>query len=51
MVAVPQITPATRQKRHRSELREPAGWHECTKTDLVKLVSHLAESDIQCRIT
>ncbi|MFD9152096.1 DUF4158 domain-containing protein [Streptomyces diastaticus] len=24
-------------KRHRSELRDLTGWHECTKTDLVKL--------------
>jgi hypothetical protein len=30
-------------KRHRSELRELTGWHECTKTDLVKLVSHLVD--------
>ncbi len=27
-------------KRHRSELRDLTGWHECTKTDLVKLVSY-----------
>ncbi|MFF7780446.1 DUF4158 domain-containing protein [Streptomyces tanashiensis] len=30
-------------KRHRSELRDLTGWHECTKTDLVKLVSHLVD--------
>nr|WP_272924376.1 DUF4158 domain-containing protein [Streptomyces sp. SID8381] len=30
-------------KRHRSELRELTGWHEWTKTDLVKLVSHLVD--------
>ncbi|MFE2638328.1 DUF4158 domain-containing protein [Streptomyces scopuliridis] len=30
-------------KRHRSELRDLTGWHECSKTDLVKLVSHLVE--------
>lgn len=27
-------------KRHRSELRNLTGWHECTKTDQVKLVAH-----------
>ncbi|WP_405886542.1 DUF4158 domain-containing protein [Streptomyces sp. NBC_01384] len=30
-------------KRHRSELRDLTGWHECTKTDQVKLVSHLVD--------
>lgn len=30
-------------KRHRSELRDLTGWHECTRTDLVKLVSHLMD--------
>ncbi|MGW2090323.1 DUF4158 domain-containing protein, partial [Streptomyces sp. NPDC001880] len=30
-------------KRHRSQLRDLTGWHECTKTDLVKLVSHLVD--------
>ena len=30
-------------KRHRSELRDLTGWHECSKTDLVKLVSHLVD--------
>ncbi|MFJ3308327.1 DUF4158 domain-containing protein [Streptomyces sp. NPDC086549] len=30
-------------KRHRSELRDLTGWHECTKTDLVKLVSQLVD--------
>lgn len=30
-------------KRHRSELRDLTGWHECTTTDLVKLVSHLVD--------
>ncbi|MEV6593978.1 DUF4158 domain-containing protein [Streptomyces acidicola] len=30
-------------KRHRSELRDLTGWHECTKTDLGKLVSHLVD--------
>lgn len=30
-------------KRHRSELRDLTGWHECTKTDLVKLVSNLVD--------
>ncbi|KOV50855.1 hypothetical protein ADL00_42690 [Streptomyces sp. AS58] len=30
-------------KRHRSELRDLTGWHECTMTDLVKLVSHLVD--------
>lgn len=30
-------------KRHRSEPRHPTGWHERTKTDLVKLVSHLVD--------
>ncbi|MER5970338.1 DUF4158 domain-containing protein [Streptomyces sp. NPDC002055] len=30
-------------KRHRSELRDLTGWHECTRTDLVKLVSHLVD--------
>ncbi|MFE2471196.1 DUF4158 domain-containing protein [Streptomyces mirabilis] len=30
-------------KWHRSELRDLTGWHECTKTDLVKLVSHLVD--------
>ncbi|MBM9506721.1 DUF4158 domain-containing protein [Streptomyces sp. KK5PA1] len=30
-------------KRHRSELRDLIGWHECAKTDLVKLVSHLVD--------
>ncbi|MET7931244.1 DUF4158 domain-containing protein [Streptomyces sp. NPDC005349] len=28
-------------KRHRSELRDLTGWHECTTTDQVKLVSQL----------
>ncbi|MFF8919586.1 DUF4158 domain-containing protein [Streptomyces sp. NPDC015032] len=27
-------------KRHRSELRDLTGCHECSKTDLVKLASH-----------
>lgn len=30
-------------KRHRSELRDLTGWHECTKTDQAKLVSHLVD--------
>ncbi|WP_055597804.1 Tn3 family transposase [Streptomyces hirsutus] len=30
-------------KRHRSELRGLPGWHECTKTDLAKSVSHLVD--------
>ncbi|MFE0201596.1 DUF4158 domain-containing protein, partial [[Kitasatospora] papulosa] len=30
-------------KRHRSELRDLTGWHECTKSDLGKLVSHLVD--------
>lgn len=30
-------------KRYRSELRDLTGWHECTKADLVKLVSHLVD--------
>jgi Domain of unknown function (DUF4158) len=30
-------------KRHRSELRDLTGWHECTKTDQVKLISHLVD--------
>ncbi|MEU1164671.1 DUF4158 domain-containing protein, partial [Streptomyces sp. NPDC005921] len=30
-------------KRHRSELRDLTGWHECTKTDQVKLVSQLVD--------
>ncbi|OHV28504.1 hypothetical protein BBK14_17855 [Parafrankia soli] len=30
-------------KRHRSELRDLTGWHECMKSDLVKLVSHLVD--------
>lgn len=30
-------------KRHRSELRDLTGWHECSKTDLVKIVSHLVD--------
>ncbi|MFI1035206.1 DUF4158 domain-containing protein [Streptomyces sp. NPDC020951] len=30
-------------KRHRSGLRDPTGWRECTETDLVKLVSHLVD--------
>ncbi|WP_405691301.1 DUF4158 domain-containing protein [Streptomyces sp. NBC_00057] len=30
-------------KRHRSEPRDLTGWHECSKTDLVKLVSHLVD--------
>nr|WP_275405860.1 MULTISPECIES: DUF4158 domain-containing protein [unclassified Streptomyces] len=30
-------------KRHRSELRELTGWHECTTTDQVKLVSMLVD--------
>ncbi|MFI6005481.1 hypothetical protein ACIA98_34655 [Streptomyces sp. NPDC051366] len=30
-------------KRHRSELRELTGWHECTKTEPVKRVSHLVD--------
>ncbi|MFB7014144.1 MULTISPECIES: DUF4158 domain-containing protein [unclassified Streptomyces] len=30
-------------KRHRSELRNLTGWHECSVTDQVKLVSHLVD--------
>ncbi|GAB2618279.1 hypothetical protein GCM10027168_58260 [Streptomyces capparidis] len=30
-------------KRHRSELRDLTGRHECTKTDQVKLVGHLVD--------
>ena len=30
-------------KRHRSELRDLTGWHECTETDQVKLVAHLVD--------
>ncbi|MCY0932132.1 Tn3 family transposase [Streptomyces sp. H27-H1] len=30
-------------KRHRSELRDLTGWHECTTTDQVKLVSQLVD--------
>ncbi|MEH0441515.1 DUF4158 domain-containing protein [Streptomyces scabiei] len=30
-------------KRHCSKLRDLTGWHECTKTDLVKLVSDLVD--------
>ncbi|MFJ2722586.1 DUF4158 domain-containing protein [Streptomyces sp. NPDC087437] len=30
-------------KRHRSELRDLTGWHECTTTDQVKLASQLVD--------
>jgi hypothetical protein len=30
-------------KRHRSELRDLTGWHECSLTDQVKLISHLVD--------
>lgn len=30
-------------KRHRSELRELTGWHECSLTDQVKLISQLVD--------
>lgn len=30
-------------QRHRTELRELTGWHECTRTDMVKLVSWLVD--------
>ncbi|WP_189958990.1 DUF4158 domain-containing protein [Streptomyces alanosinicus] len=30
-------------KRHRTEIRDLTGWHECTGTDLVKLTSWLAD--------
>ncbi|MFC9932192.1 DUF4158 domain-containing protein [Streptomyces sp. NPDC127190] len=31
-------------KRHRSELRDLTGWHECTTTDHLTLVSHLVDA-------
>lgn len=30
-------------KRHRSELRDLTGWHDCTTTDQVKLASQLVD--------
>lgn len=30
-------------QRHRTELRELTGWHECTRTDMVKLTSWLVD--------
>ncbi|MCX5521302.1 DUF4158 domain-containing protein [Streptomyces bobili] len=30
-------------KRHRSELRDLTGWHECSLTDQVKLISQLVD--------
>jgi len=36
-------------KRHRSELRDLTGWHECTKADLIKLVSQLGGRDLARR--
>ncbi|MFJ9213888.1 DUF4158 domain-containing protein [Streptomyces sp. NPDC102264] len=33
-------------KRHRSELRDLTGWHECTTTDQVKLASQLQLVDM-----
>ncbi|MFF7228988.1 DUF4158 domain-containing protein [Streptomyces sioyaensis] len=30
-------------KRHRTEIRDLTGWHECTGTDLVELTSWLAD--------
>ncbi|WP_338933428.1 DUF4158 domain-containing protein [Streptomyces netropsis] len=30
-------------KRHRSEIRDLTGWHECTGTDMVKLTSWLVD--------
>jgi hypothetical protein len=31
-------------QRHRTELRKLTGWHECSKTDTLKLVSHLVDA-------
>ncbi|MGW3498588.1 DUF4158 domain-containing protein [Streptomyces sp. NPDC001020] len=31
-------------QRHRTELRKLTGWHECTTTDNLKLVSHLVDA-------
>ncbi|MFC5852751.1 DUF4158 domain-containing protein [Streptomyces chlorus] len=32
-------------QRHRTELRKLTGWHECSKTDTLKLVSHLVDAN------
>ncbi|MDJ0466079.1 Tn3 family transposase [Streptomyces sp. H27-C3] len=31
-------------KRHRSEIRDATGWHECSQTDTTKTVSHLVDA-------
>ncbi|WP_371572352.1 DUF4158 domain-containing protein [Streptomyces sp. NBC_01314] len=31
-------------QRHRTELRNLTGWHKCSKTDTLKLVSHLVDA-------
>ncbi|MFB6987660.1 hypothetical protein [Streptomyces sp. NPDC056304] len=31
-------------QRHRTKLRKLTGWHECSKTDTLKRVSHLVDA-------